>query len=165
VGGYASSGCAGALPLGRHELKTNTSMKSSQFFQNLSTSLLLAMETKGGGWQGREGGGSEAGRGGTHRWERMKSGPAGCRAFPSAAEVAAAVPARQPIMLLNTRTPACTRPWQISHSSRPCPLAPPASQAEPAQELSPTSVVNFPFEEEIETAEEIARGELACATD
>ncbi|KAI7844979.1 hypothetical protein COHA_001345 [Chlorella ohadii] len=82
VGGYASSGCAGALPLGRHELKTNTSMKSSQFFQNLSTSLLLAMETK-----------------------------------------------------------------------------------EPAQELSPTSVVNFTFEEEIEIEEEIARGELACATD
>ena len=56
VGGYASSGCAGALPLGRHELKTNTSMKSSQFFQNLSTSLLLAMETKGERQQGRRGG-------------------------------------------------------------------------------------------------------------
>lgn len=55
MGGYCSSGCAGALPLGRHELKTNTSLKSSHFFQSLSVSLLHAMEEKGGQCGGRVG--------------------------------------------------------------------------------------------------------------
>lgn len=51
-GGYCSSGCAGALPLCRHELKTGTSLESSQFFASLSASLLEAMQPAKGGPRG-----------------------------------------------------------------------------------------------------------------
>lgn len=139
MGGYCSSGCAGALPLGRHELKTNTSLKSSYFFQSLSVSLLHAMEEKGGQCGGRGGAGGRC---------------AARSTFSHASRLA--VP-HHPTL------PHEPRPRRLADPPTRC--STPPIPAEPAQELSPTSVITFSFEEEIEIEEEIARGDMPCATD